>query len=112
MVRKEEFDKLKVLVEEQWLEVDDTEDDYGTDAAYQLEIVFDWLLFKDFKANTCYDEFVKYAEEHPYFFTESLNSQILKTAASVASAFSGQNKSELILLAKLDMLLKSILEPK
>ena len=106
IVRVEEFNTLKGLIKREWLSVDATEDDYKTDAAYQIEIVFDWLATKEFKANSCYNEFIAYKNEHNYFFTPELNALILKTAGAIASAFSGQNKSELIMLAKLSIELK------
>ncbi len=41
VVRKVEHDKLKEIIKTEWLSVDDYEDDFHTDAAYQIEIVFD-----------------------------------------------------------------------
>ncbi|MDU8885694.1 hypothetical protein RXV94_05945 [Yeosuana sp. MJ-SS3] len=106
VVRDEEFCALKEIVKREWLSVDDTEDKYNTDSAYQIEIVFDWLTTKELDAKTCYDEFIAYKNEHYYFFTEEMNSLILKTAGTIASAFAKQNKSELIMLANLNMDLK------
>lgn len=103
IVRNEEFDKLKSIVKNEWLPVDDSEDEFHTDAAYQLEIVFDWLLSKELNATTCFNEFIDYKEEHEYFFTDTIKALILKTASEVAASFHGKNKAELIMLAKLDM---------
>lgn len=107
-VRKEEFNELRSIVKKEWLAVDDIEDDYKTDAAYQIEIVFDWLMSRKLDANTCYEEFITYKQAHNHFFTEKLNTLILKTANAIAAAFAGKNKSELIMLAKLSMELKTI----
>jgi hypothetical protein len=101
-----EFNKLKELVKKQWLDVDDTEDSYNTDAAYQIEIVFDWLNKNEFKAENCFDEFVSYKKTHSSLFTMEINKLIMKTASDIAASFSGLNKSELIILAKLDIELK------
>ncbi|TYQ00260.1 hypothetical protein C7447_101870 [Tenacibaculum adriaticum] len=103
VVREEEFNTLKKIVKKEWLPVDDTEDDYKTDAAYQIEIVFDWLTNKDLDANACFNDFVEYKKEHEYFFTDEIKSLISKTADTIAKAFSGKNKSELIILAKLNL---------
>ena len=103
VVRKEEFNTLKRIVREHWLSLDDTEDDYHTDAAYQLEIVFDWLTNEDLNADLFFIEFMEYKDEHPYFFTKKIKSLILKTADAIAASFSGKNKSELIMLAKLNI---------
>lgn len=102
-----EFNKLKELVKNQWLSVDALEDEYHTDAAYQIEIIFDWLNNEEnFDSKVYYDAFVNYKNEQPHLFTESIKKLILKTASAVAASFSGVNKSELIILAKLDMELK------
>ena len=106
-VRDEEFDMLKTLVKKQWLDVDLIEDAYLTDAAYQIEIVFDWLNNKDkLDAQACYDAFINYKTEQPHLFTESIKKLILNTANAIAYSFSGLNKSELIMLAQLDIELK------
>ena len=107
IVRKEEFDKLKEMVLLQWLDVDVIEDAFGSDAAYQIEIVFDWLIMEEnLNAKACYDAFINYKNEQPHLFTEPIKKLILKTASAVAASFSGVNKSELIMLAQLDIELK------
>lgn len=106
VIDEEEFTALKKLVKKEWLAVDESEDEYNTDAAYQIEVVFEWLQLKGLDAYNCYNEFIEYKNEHSYFFTEQLNSLIMKTAEKIANAFAGKNKSELIMLAKLDLHLK------
>jgi hypothetical protein len=106
-VREQEFNKLKELVKEQWLDVDIIEDAYATDAAYQIEIVFDWLNNEEnLDVQSCYDDFVNYKNEQKHLFTAEVKRLILKTASAIAASFSGLNKSELIILAKLDIELK------
>lgn len=107
VVREVEYNKLKKLVHQEWLGVDALEDLGGSDAAYQIEIVFDWLHREeslDYKS--CFMDFVYFKKQHPSFFNPSINSLILKTANAIAESFSGKNKSELILLAKLQVELK------
>ena len=41
-VHMKEMEKLNEVVRDYWLEVDDIEDEYGTDAAFQIISVFDW----------------------------------------------------------------------
>ena len=106
-VNAAEINKLKELVRKHWLDIDDTEDAFGTDAAYQIEIVFDWLN-KNNTSNSkeCYDDFVTYKNEQKQLFTKDVKKLIMKTASAIAQSFAGKNKSELILLAQLDMELK------
>lgn len=106
-VRKVEIDKLKSIIKEHWLTIDDLKDPLGTDAAYQIEVVFDWLNNDEERnVKACFDDFVAYKRKQSHLFTEDVRSLIIKTAASIAYAFSGINKSELIMLAKLDIELK------
>ncbi|MEW4922648.1 hypothetical protein [Algibacter sp. 2305UL17-15] len=106
-VRDAEFDKLKAVVKMQWLDIDELEDEFHTDAAYQIEIVFDWLDKQDIlNAEKLFNDFVDYKNEQPHLFTEPIRKLILKTAHAIAASFAGLNKSELIMLAKLDIELK------
>lgn len=91
---------------EDWLSLDDFTDRYGTDSANQIEIVFDVLMEYTKSSEECFDEFKEFYKEHPHAFTEEIKSTAKKTARAVANSFAGKNKSELIILAKLDLLLK------
>lgn len=106
-VREEEYDKLKEIVKSEWLAVDEIEDDFHTDAAYQIEIVFDWL-YKEEKMNSkiWFEDFINYKIEQPHLFSNEIKHLILKTANAVAASFHGKNKSELIMLANLEMSIK------
>ena len=105
-VHANEWDKVKELVKEDWLYVDDFTDRYGTDAANQIEIVFDGLMEYSKTSEECFDEFKEFYKEHPHAFTDEIKRLIRKTANAIANSFSGRNKSELILVAKIGMLLK------
>jgi hypothetical protein len=105
-VKDAEYNKLKELVSDEWLDVDHFEDRFGTDTAFQIEIVFDWLYNEQPDVNTCFQEFVDYKKAHRSLFNDKIKALILKTAGAIAAAFSGVNKAELIMLAKLDMALK------
>ena len=107
VVRKSEYAKLKEIIKKEWLSVDDYEDDFHTDAAYQIEVVFDWLNNEEkLNAKNWFDDFIDFKDEHPKLFDESIKKMILKTAHEIAASFSGKNKSELIMLARLDLKLK------
>lgn len=106
VVRKSEYDSLKEMVQKDWKDSDDVLDDYGVDAAYQLEIVFDWLDYESLDADLCFESFKDFYKDHPSLFTPKRKELILKTAHAIANTFAGKNKSELILLGKLQLLLK------
>jgi hypothetical protein len=101
-----EWDKVKEIVKEDWLYVDDFTDRYGTDAANQIEIVFDWLVEYGKSSGKCFDEFKDFYKEHPHAFSKKIKSLARKTANAIANSYAGKNKSELILIAKLNLLFK------
>lgn len=105
-VHVKEWEKVKEIVKEDWLYVDDFTDRYGTDAANQIEIVFDWLLEYEKSSEECFEEFKEFYAAHPHAFTKEIRTLTGKTANAIANAFSGRNKSELVLLAKINLLLK------
>lgn len=102
-----EFDKLKEIVKSQWLDFDDLNDAFDSDAAYQIEFVFDLLNREEnLDSKNCYNDFVTYKNTQKHLFTQPVKKLILETSIAIASSFSGRNKSELILLAKLEIELK------
>lgn len=105
LVRKAEYDALKKIVSEQWKNLDEYEDSFHTDAAYQIEVVFDWFDYEQLDAKDCFDSFADYKKENPNLFTKVRKELIWKTATAIAISFSGKNKSEVIMLAKLKGLL-------
>ncbi len=103
-VHEAEISRLKAIVKKEWLAIDDLEDPFGTDAAYQIEVVFDWLYNdEELDLKACYDDFVNYKIEQNHLFTKKIKQLILKTASAIAESFSGKNKSELMLLAKINI---------
>ncbi|GMN11743.1 hypothetical protein MTsPCn9_29260 [Croceitalea sp. MTPC9] len=105
-VHIKELDKLKEIVRESWLKVDDIEDRYHVDAAYQIETVFDWLLEYDKESEECFDDFVEFYADHKQLFPEHIKNLIKETAGAIANSYSGKNKSELIIIAKIELLFK------
>ena len=105
-VRPIEIERLKEDVQKYWLTVDTIEDEFGADAAYQIEIVFDWLKQEEKNGDTYFQEFVDFYKEHPSRFNTNIKQLIFKTADDIAFSFANKNKSELILLAKIKLLLE------
>ncbi len=106
VVRKEEYDALKNIIQKEWKNLDDYEDPFRTDAAYQIEVVFDWFDYEQLDANDCFESFADFKKENQKLFTKDRKELIWKTANTIAAAFAGKNKNELVLLAKLKMLLE------
>jgi len=103
-VRPKEVDKLQEDVRKYWLHMDDTKDEFGTDAAYQIEIVFDWLKNEEEDFEAYFNAFTEFYKDHPQKFNSTVKALILRTCNDIASSFAGKNKSELILLTRLQNL--------
>lgn len=103
-VRRGEVEKLREDVRKYWLHLDELKDEYGTDAAYQIEIVFDWLQNEEIGAGDNFKAFAGFYKEHPEKFNDSIKKLILMTCNDIAASFAGKNKSELIILSKLETL--------
>jgi hypothetical protein len=103
-VHSKEIDKLKQVVRETWLPHDELLDEYGSDAAFQIEIVFDWLLENEQDSKECYEEFREFYNENPKTFNDDVKVLVIKTANAIAGAYAGKNKSELTVLGKLHLL--------
>lgn len=105
-VHEKEVSKLRTFIRQYWLKVDELEDDFGTDAAYQIESVFDWSMDHDLDSEACYADFREFYEDNKGMFSTFIKVLILDTANAISNSFSGKNKSELVMLGKLELLLK------
>ena len=105
VVRKEEYDTLKRIVSDQWKNLDEYEDPFHTDAAHQIEVVFDWFDYEQLDANDCFESFADFYKEKRSLFNQERKELIWKTTNAIATSFAGKNKSEVILLAKLKNLM-------
>nr|WP_293299860.1 hypothetical protein [Allomuricauda sp.] len=106
-IHAKEMDRLKEVVRDHWLEVDDIEDEYGTDAAFQIETVFDWLVEYGKNSDEIYEAFEAFYTEHKILFPDWIKQLIMSTARAITSAFAGSNKSELIVLGRIELLFRS-----
>lgn len=106
-VHSKEIEKLEELIRDHWVDMDDIEDEFGTDAAYQISIVFDWLLGQELDGEQAYGDFEEYYGDHRQLFTPSVKSLAMSTSRAIAAAFSGNNKAELLVLGRLELLFRS-----
>ncbi|WP_222983868.1 hypothetical protein [Flagellimonas meishanensis] len=103
-VRPSEVERLRKYVRQHWLEVDNFEDEFQTDSAYQIETVFDWLEEEEKDGKDYFKDFKDFYKAHPEKFNAQVKSLIVRTAEAIASSFAGKNKSELVLIFKLKQL--------
>ena len=106
-VREEELHELKRIIRTDWVKVEDSHDEFGTDLAYHIEIVFEWLMENDWNTDEVLSDFRKFREENREIFTDDVNRLIIQTASNIAESFAGKNKAELVFISQLDSILKS-----
>ncbi|HWV70906.1 MAG TPA: hypothetical protein VN040_04300 [Pseudosphingobacterium sp.] len=94
-IRKEEVAAVKELVQQAWLDFEPSLDEYGYDAAYQLEAVFDWLLERQPTAAVAFRRFNSFVKEHPSFIDQKIAENIFRSASQLVASYAGKNKSEL-----------------
>lgn len=104
-IRPEEISQLKKIIQREWIPLESSFDQFGSDSAYQIEIVLDWLAENEWDYDRNLSDFKIFHNEHDSLFTPEINSLITKTAESVAKSFSGKNKSEHILISQLNFIL-------
>ncbi len=57
VVKKIEYTVLRKMVTDEWKDMDDFEDAFHTDAAYQIEAAFDWFDYEERDADECFNNF-------------------------------------------------------
>ena len=104
-VRLQEVEKLDTIVKEHWLPLEHTFDEFNTDSAYQIEIVFSWLHENGGYESNTLKEFEEFIKVHPKLFTEINRQLIYDTAEKIADSFHGFNKDETTFLHELSRVL-------
>lgn len=106
-VREDEINTLKQIVNTEWLILDGIKDKSEVDAMRHIKFTFDQLNKQTQHADVCLADFKSFKESHEYLFTHNVKHLIWKTANAIVSSFSKRNKSELILLTELGIILGS-----
>ncbi|WP_241480651.1 hypothetical protein [Psychroserpens mesophilus] len=99
-IRNEELKRLEEVLKTEWTDLNQVD----TVAKNTIIETFKWLESDhEYDSDTCYTSFVNYKRAHESIFDNDIKSLIMKTAAKIASSYNSQNKSELIMLANLDL---------
>lgn len=99
-VNDSEILSLKEKIKQQWLYEHD-------DDLFEILRAFNDMYAQRMDAQSCFEEFVAFKRDHSYLFTDNVKYLILNTVTAIANSFAGLNKSELILLAKLEIEFKT-----
>lgn len=106
VVHEQEIATLKQIVRDRWLDVEDTTDEFDSDAAYQIEIVFDYLVENDSEEENVLEDLEEFKSIHSSLFTPEISKLIMDTASDIAASFAQSNKSEVVFLSELFLVLK------
>ena len=105
-INEAEYNTLKSIVKSDWLLLDSCIDKADNNTSPIID-VFNWLdKEQDYDSEICYMSFIDFKTKNEVLFTDEIKQLIIKTAGAIAASFSGINKSELIMLAKLNIELK------
>jgi hypothetical protein len=104
-IHPDEISVLKKMVKEEWTNVDQTQDAFDSDSAYQIEIVFDYMYENDVENEDVLFQLKEFKRIQNHLFSPELNHLIFKTANQIASSFAQRNKSELVFLSQLQQIL-------
>ncbi|MDZ4822647.1 MAG: hypothetical protein SH856_04245 [Flavobacteriales bacterium] len=104
-ITREEEDQIHKEVKERWLGLENSHDNFGTDAAFEIEFVFDWIRDNAMSAKLAFKNFESFYHGNPNLFDEETIGLIYKSATHIAEAFHGSNKKESEVMIKLHALL-------
>ncbi|MBX7181296.1 MAG: hypothetical protein K1X82_04215 [Bacteroidia bacterium] len=104
-VRSEEVKKLRQVVRDEWVPFEKHTDEFGTDSAFQIEIVFDWMEANQIDSEDILSDFQDYLHEHSKLIDAGMRKHIYDTSLKIAEAFEGKNKAESVYLKQLKRIL-------
>jgi hypothetical protein len=93
-VKPAETDCLRDLVNQYWMPLEGTVDEFSTDATHYILIVFEHLVAESVPPSLAFEVFVDYYRHHTNAFTNAIKHRISDTAGSIAHSFRGINKGE------------------
>lgn len=101
VVRTEEIKTLLTLIQTHWIPLENSADEFGDDAAYQIEIVFDWMVKNNWNEQDVIVELEEFKKVHASLFTKKNNAVLLHTLEKIADSFANRNRSEHLFLHKI-----------
>ena len=106
-VRGEEVETLKELVKERWMQLEESRDEFGVDAAEYIAMSFDYANDNGLDAEQAYQRFADAYREHAKRFDQRMKRLVLDTAVAITDAFGHTNKSEHAALSRVQLLFRS-----
>lgn len=94
-VTKAEINKVLEAVKNKWIPLEDSTDQFGTDAANYISIAFDFMMEDIASAAEAWSRFSDSYKVNKDLFTPKIKALAIETAEEIANSFSGMNKTEL-----------------
>ncbi len=108
VITQKEKKELQMIVHEELVPVEKHVDNFGTDTAFYTEMEFDYLDEQISDAESAFESFIAFVEEHHTAFNKNLKNACLHLVAKLADAYQGTNKKEKLLIDKLKQQLEKI----
>lgn len=96
-IREEEYESLKNILKKEWLQKRSRK----KEVVEEIIHCFDLLKKENENAFDCFQEFVRYKNEHEKLFINQTKNILWEVSCCIADSVNKKNKSELILLARL-----------
>lgn len=103
-IAPQEYEALQIIIHEELKSSYLKEDEIRH--ITQLKYAFDWMIENPKKIDDILAEYKEFKNENRALFTTEIKDFIYKTANRIAGSFANKNKSELIVLAKIHLILK------
>lgn len=104
-VADDERKALHQMVIEDWVTLEVSQDQFGSDAAYQIEMLFEYITDQGMTAEKAYQKFEQYFKDNLELFSDEVIERIFHTCNRIAESFHSKNKAELNTLMRLHLLL-------
>jgi uncharacterized tellurite resistance protein B-like protein len=101
VITQKEKKALRDIVSKQLVPTEKHTDAFGTDTAFYAEAEFDFLESQDADAETAFNSFIDFVEDHHTAFDGRMIEVCLKVANKIASAYKRKNRREKVLAEKL-----------
>lgn len=108
VITQKEKEELQMIVHKELVPVEKHVDNFGTDTAFYTEMEFDYLDEQVSDAETAFESFTNFVEEHHTAFNKNLKNACIHLVTELANAYNGTNKKEKALIDKLKKKLESI----
>lgn len=105
-ISSEERAALSELIRKQWLPLENSRDEMGTDEGHYIDIAFDYARDACVPPDEAFERFADHVRREPDQFDAGLRRMVLQSAADIASVTRRMNKSELTRLNQLEALFR------